>query len=74
MDPEEQRREREPELDPGAHQAVPQVQAAHREESGLHAHDLQPVQVPASCHTLQALTAPSEQPLPCLVIREAHQA
>ena len=45
MDPEEQRGEREPQLDPGAHQAVPKVQAADREEPGLHAHDVQPVQV-----------------------------
>jgi hypothetical protein len=43
MDPEEQCGERELELDPGAHQAVPQVQAADREEPGLHAHDVQPV-------------------------------
>ena len=42
MDPEEQRGERELELDPGEHEAVPQVQAAHREEPGLHAHELQP--------------------------------
>ena len=43
VDPEEQRGERESELDLGAHQAVPQVQATHREEPGLHAHDMQPV-------------------------------
>ena len=45
VDHKEQRGEREPELDPGQHEAVPQVQAADREEPGLHAHDVQPVQV-----------------------------
>ena len=39
----EQRRERECQLDPGKHQALPQVQAAHREGSGVHAHGVQPV-------------------------------
>ena len=42
---EEQRRVGEPELDPGQHQALPRVQAAHREELGVHAHDLRAVQV-----------------------------
>lgn len=55
MDPEEQRRERESELDPGPHQAVSQVQAAHREEPGLHAHDVQPMQVCIEMRTFRCL-------------------
>jgi len=43
VDDKEQRRVREPELDPGQHQRLPQVQAPHREEPGLHAHDVLPV-------------------------------
>ena len=41
MDREERGRGGERHVDPGEHEAVPQVQEPHREEPGLHAHDLQ---------------------------------
>ena len=46
---EEQRREREHALDPGAHEAVPEMFAPDREERRVHAHDVLAVQAVDFC-------------------------